>query len=333
MLKVDGLKVSFFTYAGEVKAVDDISFEVNMGETFAIVGESGCGKSVTSLSIMRLLPKSGKIVSGSIFFNGEDLIKKSEQQMQAIRGKQIAMISQDPMTSLNPVMTIGYQIMEIILKHEKVSKADARKKALEMLKLVGIPDAENRLNCYPHQFSGGMRQRVMIAMALCCNPKLLIADEPTTALDVTIQAQIMELLKDLKSKVKTSIILITHDLGIVAGLANKVMVMYAGKIVEIADTEEIYYNPRHPYTWGLLNSVPRLDYKEKKRLVSIEGQPPDLLKPPSGCAFHPRCAYAMKICLKQQPELMDLGKGHKAACWLNHPLAPKVNIGGRENIV
>lgn len=332
MLKVDGLKVSFFTYAGEVKAVDDISFEVNEGETFAIVGESGCGKSVTSLSIMRLLSKPGKIVSGSIVFNGEDLVKKSEQQMQAIRGKQIAMISQDPMTSLNPVMTIGHQIMEILLKHEKVSKIDARKKAVEMLKLVGIPEPEGRLNCYPHQFSGGMRQRVMIAMALCCNPKLLIADEPTTALDVTIQAQIMELLKDLKTKVNTSIVLITHDLGIVAGLADKVMVMYAGKIVEMANTEEIYYNPRHPYTWGLLNSVPRLDYKEKKKLVSIDGQPPDLLKPPNGCAFHPRCNHVMKICLKQQPKLMDVGNGHKAACWLNHSLAPKVDIGGR-NIV
>jgi len=332
LLKVDGLKVSFFTYAGEVKAVDDISFEVNEGETFAIVGESGCGKSVTSLSIMRLLSKPGKIVSGSIVFNGEDLVKKSEQQMQAIRGKQIAMISQDPMTSLNPVMTIGHQIMEILLKHEKVSKIDARKKAVEMLKLVGIPEPEGRLNCYPHQFSGGMRQRVMIAMALCCNPKLLIADEPTTALDVTIQAQIMELLKDLKTKVNTSIVLITHDLGIVAGLADKVMVMYAGKIVEMANTEEIYYNPRHPYTWGLLNSVPRLDYKEKKKLVSIDGQPPDLLKPPNGCAFHPRCNHVMKICLKQQPKLMDVGNGHKAACWLNHSLAPKVDIGGR-NIV
>ncbi|MBO8128630.1 MAG: ABC transporter ATP-binding protein [Peptococcaceae bacterium] len=323
LLQVRGLKISFFTYAGEVKAVDGVDFEVGSGEAVGIVGESGCGKSVTALSVMRLIPKPGEIIDGSIIFDGENLLTKTEKAMEAIRGKDIAMIFQDPMTSLNPVLTIGYQLTEAILRHEKMEKRQAREKAIEMLRLVGIPNAEERLSQYPHQFSGGMRQRVMIAMALCCNPRLLIADEPTTALDVTIQAQIIELLKELRSKLNTSIVLITHDLGVVAGLADRVIVMYAGKIVEVGKIKDIYYNARHPYTWGLLKSVPRLDYKEKRRLVPIVGQPPDLLDPPKGCAFYPRCPHVMRICLKEKPELTELGPEHKVACWLAHPAAPK----------
>ncbi len=323
LLEVRGLKTSFFTYAGEVKAVDDVDFEVWPGEAVGIVGESGCGKSVTSLSIMRLIPKTGRITAGSILFNGVDLLKLSSREMQRIRGKEIAMIFQDPMTSLNPVLTIGYQLTESIRRHQRVSKREAREKAVEMLNLVGIPNPADRLSQYPHEFSGGMRQRVMIAMALSCNPKLLIADEPTTALDVTIQAQIIELLKDLRSRFSMSIILITHDLGVVAGLADRVVVMYGGKIVESGNIKDIYYRAKHPYTWGLLKSVPRLDAREKKRLVPITGQPPDLLEPPGGCAFNPRCRYAMRICLDRRPGFTDLGNGHKAACWLLHPEAPK----------
>lgn len=324
LLEVKDLAVSFFTYAGEVQALRKVSFHVSKGEVVAIVGESGCGKSVTAQSIMRLIPvPPGKIISGSVLLNGENLLNKSERQMERIRGNSIAMIFQDPMTSLNPVLTIGGQIMEGLRHHQGMSKTEARGKAIEMLRLVGIPSPEKRLSQYPHEFSGGMRQRVMIAMALACNPQLLIADEPTTALDVTIQAQIMELMKDLNQKLSTSIILITHDLGVVAGLAQRVLVMYAGKIIEQGSVKDLYQKPRHPYTWGLLKSVPRLDAAEKKRLVPIWGQPPDLLAPPNGCAFYPRCDYAMDVCTRYEPEITTVGQGHQVACWLTHPLASK----------
>jgi len=322
LLQVRDLKTSFFTYAGEVKAVDGVSFDLGRGEVVAIVGESGCGKSVTALSIMRLISDPGRIVSGSIIFDGEDLVQKSEEEMQAIRGNEISMIFQDPMTSLNPVLSIGTQIMEVLRIHQKMSPREARERAVEMLSLVGIPNADRRLSQYPHQFSGGMRQRVMIAMALACNPKLLIADEPTTALDVTVQAQIMELMKELKDKFDTSIMLITHDLGVVAGMASRVLVMYAGKIIEEGTVRDIYYNPQHPYTWSLLRSVPRLDAASKKRLLPIHGQPPDLLDPPKGCRFNPRCDYALKICLQEEPEYTYVNGGHKVACWRQHPEAP-----------
>ncbi len=325
LLEVKNLKTSFFTYAGEVKAIDDVSFTVNSGEAVAIVGESGCGKSVTSLSIMRLLSNPGKIVNGSIRFNGKELVTLSDNEMRSIRGNEIGMIFQDPMTSLNPVLTVKQQLTEGLRLHKGLSAEAATTKALELMRLVGIPSPENRLNQYPHQFSGGMRQRVMIAMALSCEPKLLIADEPTTALDVTIQAQILEIMKDLKQKVNTSIILITHDLGVVAGLCQKVIVMYAGKIVESGALNDIFYQPQHPYTWGLLKSVPRLDEAEKQKLVPIYGQPPDLLAPPSGCRFRPRCDYAMQICEQEQPLYFHAGADHQAACWLMHEGAPKVN--------
>ncbi|GAW92864.1 ABC transporter ATP-binding protein [Calderihabitans maritimus] len=331
-LRVENLRTSFFTYAGEVKAVDGVNFELGKGEAMAIVGESGCGKSVTALSIMRLVPEPGKIVGGSILFEGEDLVRKSEREMQAIRGNEISMIFQDPMTSLNPVLTVGLQITEALKRHQGLSGEQARKRAIEMLELVGIPNPERRIKQYPHQFSGGMRQRVMIAMALSCNPKLLIADEPTTALDVTIQAQIIELMRELKDKLGTSILIITHDLGVVAGLASKVIVMYAGKVAEAGSVRDIFHNPQHPYTWGLLKSIPRLDAREKKRLVPIDGQPPDLLAPPKGCSFNPRCEYAMRICLERKPELTECGAGHKAACWLLHPMAARVRRDERRGV-
>jgi len=322
LLQVSDLKTSFFTYAGEVKAVDGVSFDLGRGEVVAIVGESGCGKSVTALSIMRLISDPGRIVSGSIIFAGEDLVQKSEEEMQVIRGKEISMIFQDPMTSLNPVLSIGTQIMEVLRIHQTMSPREARERAVEMPSLVGMPNPDRRLGQYPHQFSGGMRQRVMIAMALACNPKLLIADEPTRALDVTVQAQIMELMKELKDKFDTSIMLITHDLGVVAGMASRVLVMCAGKIIEGGTVRDIYYNPQHPYTWSLLRSVPRLDAASKKRLLPIHGQPPDLLDPPKGCRFNPRCDYALKICLQEEPEYTCVNGGHKVACWRQHPEAP-----------
>lgn len=324
LLEVRDLKTSFFTYNGEVKAVDGVSFYVERGEAIAIVGESGCGKSQTMLSVMRLLQDPGRIVRGEIIFDGEDLVKKSEREMQLIRGNEIAMVFQDPMTSLNPVIAVGRQICEVLELHQGMNHKQARERAIEMLRLVGIPNPEQRVDEYPHQFSGGMRQRAMIAMALACNPKLLIADEPTTALDVTIQAQILELMKELKQKISTSIILITHDLGVVAGMAQRVLVMYAGKIIETAPVRELYENPQHPYTWGLLKSVPRLDAREKRRLVPIEGSPPDLLKPPAGCYFNPRCRYAMKICELEAPPVTTVKDGHQCACWLLDPRAPQV---------
>ncbi|MBB6213954.1 oligopeptide transport system ATP-binding protein [Anaerosolibacter carboniphilus] len=326
MLEVKGLRTSFFTHVGEVKAIRGVSFSLDKGEAIGIVGESGSGKSVTSLSVMGLLQYPGKVIDGEILFKGQDLTKKSDKEMQSIRGNEVAMIFQDPMTSLNPVYTIGDQIMEAIRRHQGLNKEEARKKAIEMLKLVGIPSPEKRVDNYPHEFSGGMRQRAMIAMALSCEPSLLIADEPTTALDVTIQAQILELMKDLKEKINTSIILITHDLGVVADVCSRIVVMYGGLIMEEGTTEEIFYNPKHPYTWGLLKSIPRLDLGGKKRLVPIEGSPPDLLKPPKGCPFAARCPYAMKICMEQLPEFYQVGENHRTLCWLQDENAPQVEV-------
>ncbi|AEE96716.1 ABC transporter ATP-binding protein [Mahella australiensis] len=325
LLDIKDLRVSFYTYAGEVQAVRGVSFYVDKGETLAIVGESGCGKSVTVQTVMGLIPSPpGRVKSGNIIFDNRDITTLNDKQMENIRGSEIGMIFQDPMTSLNPTMTIGRQIAEGLIKHQHMSKNQALQRAIDMLKMVQIPNADNRVNNYPHQFSGGMRQRAMIAIALACNPKLLIADEPTTALDVTIQAQIIDLMKDLQRETGTAIILITHDLGIVADIAQRVMVMYAGEAVEWGSLRDIFYEPRHPYTWGLLQSVPRLDSDEKKPLVPINGTPPDLLAPPPGCAFADRCQYAMRICRQQPPEAMPISGGHYACCWLLHPEAPKV---------
>lgn len=334
LLEVKNLEVSFDTYAGEVKAVRDVSFYLLEGETLAIVGESGCGKSVTARSIMRLNPEPpARFKNGQILFNGEDILEKKEREMRSIRGRKIGMIFQDPMTSLNPTMTIGKQIVEGLRKHQKVSASEAKKIAIEMLKMVQIPNPEQRFGEYPHQFSGGMRQRAMIAVSLVCKPQLLIADEPTTALDVTIQAQILDLMNDLKKQTGTSIILITHDLGVVAQMSDRIVVMYGGKIVETGSTHEIFYNARHPYTWGLLQSVPRVDVnKDTDRLVSIEGTPPDLFDPPKGCPFADRCEYAMTICREEMPPNFDIQQGHLSACWLNHPQAPKVEIPINGNI-
>jgi oligopeptide transport system ATP-binding protein len=323
LLEINNLKTSFFTHVGEVKAVGGVSFYLNKGEALGIVGESGSGKSVTMMSLMRLLTDTGKIIDGEMIFQGKDLVKLSEKDMEMIRGNEIGMIFQDPMTSLNPVFTTGNQIMEPLLKHRGLNKKEAFKRAVQMLSLVGIPSPEKRMKQYPHEFSGGMRQRAMIAMALCCDPKLLIADEPTTALDVTIQAQILELMKDIKEKLNTSIILITHDLGVVADVCARINVMYGGLIAETGSTKELFYNPRHPYTWGLLNSIPNHKNKVREKLKPIEGQPPDLLKPPIGCPFAPRCDYTMKICEERRPPLFQITTGHKAACFLNHPNAPK----------
>ncbi|HHY39118.1 MAG TPA: ABC transporter ATP-binding protein [Clostridia bacterium] len=309
---------------GSSEAVDDVSFSLRPGEAIALVGESGCGKSVTALSIMRLVPPPGRIVEGSIVLAGQNLLDKTEQEMTTYRGRKMAMVFQDPMTSLNPVLTVGAQIREVIEHHQGLRGSLALTKVEEMLRLVGIPNPERRLKQYPHEFSGGMRQRVMIAMALACDPELLILDEPTTALDVTIQAQILDLVKKLKQKLDTSVVLITHDLGVVAGLAERVMVMYAGKIVESGTVTDIFGNPRHPYTWGLLNSVPRLDATVKKRLVPIHGQPPDLLKPPTGCPFHPRCKYVMKVCIEDFPPQFEVNPGHTASCWLLDERAPQI---------
>jgi oligopeptide transport system ATP-binding protein len=324
ILEVKDLHISFHTFGGEVKAIRGVDFDLFKGETLAIVGESGSGKSVTTKTIMRLLPPgNSEIKSGQILFGGKDLTKQSDGQMQKIRGKDISMIFQDPMTSLNPTMKIGKQIIEPILKHQKLSKSEAKQRALDLLRLVGIPQPEVRFEQYPHQFSGGMRQRVVIAIALACNPKVLIADEPTTALDVTIQAQILELMKDLQKKIDTSIIFITHDLGVVANVADRVAVMYGGKIVEIGTVDEIFYNPQHPYTWGLLSSMPDLDIGGSE-LYAIPGTPPDLMNPPKGDAFAPRNEYAMQIDMEEQPPMFKVSDTHYAATWLLHPDAPKV---------
>ncbi|MBV7273046.1 ABC transporter ATP-binding protein [Clostridiaceae bacterium UIB06] len=323
LLQINGLQTSFYTYAGEVKSVRGISLYLNKGEAIGIVGESGSGKSITMMSLMRLLPDNGKIKEGQTLFDGKDLSKANEKEMEKIRGNEIGMIFQDPMTSLNPVFTIGNQLMEPLIKHKKMSKGEAFNKAVEMLRLVGIPSPEKRMKQYPHEFSGGMRQRAMIAMSLVCAPKLLIADEPTTALDVTIQAQILELMKDLKSKIDMSIILITHDLGVVANVCSRIYVMYGGTVVESGASRDIFYNPKHPYTWGLLRSIPNPKEDIKERLKPIEGTPPDLLKPPVGCPFAPRCEHTMKICLTERPQQFEIKDGHYSACWLSHPQAPK----------
>ena len=318
LLDVRNLSVSFRTYLGTIQAVRDVSFSIKKGECIAIVGESGCGKSITAQAIMGLIPHPpGSIDNGQIFFEGEDLLRKPKREMEKVRGKEIGMIFQDPMTSLNPTMRIGNQIMEGLIKHQKLSKEDAKGRAIEILNLVGISDPEKRMAEYPHTFSGGMRQRVVIAIALACNPKLLIADEPTTALDVTIQAQILELMQKIQSKMETSIILITHDLGIVAGMCERVIVMYAGQIVEAGTVDQIYSQPKHPYTQGLLRSVPRLDRDKEQELIPIYGTPPSLLNPPKGCAFSARCNHAMRICQLERPPLEELKKSHLAACWLN----------------
>ncbi|MCR2807453.1 ABC transporter ATP-binding protein [Paenibacillus soyae] len=326
LLEVKNLSVSFDIYAGEVQAIRDISFDVKEGEAVAIVGESGSGKSVTAQSIMRLNPSPpSRIKSGSIKFDGQELLSLSEKEMQSVRGNKIGMIFQDPMTSLNPTLTVGAQIMEGLIKHQNVSKSEARSRAIEMLNLVGIPNPESRIKQYPHQFSGGMRQRVMIAIALACNPSLLIADEPTTALDVTIQAQIMRVMKDLQQKMGTSIILITHDLGVVADVCDRVIVMYAGRIVETGTKWEIFQNPQHPYTRGLLRSLPRLDQRKDEPLIPIPGTPPDLIKPPAGCSFCARCDEAMKVCVDNDPNLHHIkgSESHAAACWMLHPYAKR----------
>ncbi|MDD7495068.1 MAG: ABC transporter ATP-binding protein [Eubacteriales bacterium] len=322
LLSVRDLKTSFFTHVGEVKAVRGISFDVNEGEVLGIVGESGSGKSVTSLSIMGLLQYPGRVVDGEILLNGEDILTYSKDQMRKVRGKEIAMIFQDPMTSLNPVYTIGNQVMEMILEHEKMTKREARARAIEMLKLVGIPAAEKRIDSYPHEFSGGMRQRVMIALALSCNPKLLIADEPTTALDVTIQAQILSLIKSLNKQFGMTTMLITHDLGVVATVCDKVAVMYGGLIMECGTADEIFYHPRHPYTMGLLGSIPHVDGGEKRRLIPIDGTPPDLINPPKGCPFSTRCKYCMNVCTQEQPPYFAEDK-HRTMCWMLDADAPK----------
>ncbi len=325
LLSIDGLKTHFFSPSGVVKAVDGISYDVREGETLAIVGESGCGKSVGALSIMRLVASPpGRIIAGSVVFEGQDLLAISESSMRSIRGNRIAMIFQEPMTSLNPVLTIGKQITESLELHLKMQGAQAQRRAMELLEMVGIPDAPSRLKQYPHQFSGGMRQRVMIAMAMSCNPKLLIADEPTTALDVTIQAQILELIKDLSSQLGTAVIIITHNLGVVARYADRVNVMYAGKIIERGSAIDIYENPHHPYTQGLLESVPRLDENRRQRLESIIGSPPDLMDLPTGCAFRPRCKVAVERCAEETPPLMPVADGHTAACWVTAGAASEV---------
>lgn len=325
VLEVNNLSVSFRTYGGEVQAVRDVNFELHEGETLAIVGESGSGKSVTVQSIMRLLSMPpAEFKSGSILMNGEDIVAKSEKEMEKVRGQEMGMIFQDPMTSLNPTMKVGRQITEGLIKHQKMSKADAHARGVELLKLVGIPNPDKRINQYPHEFSGGMRQRAMIAIALSCNPRILIADEPTTALDVTIQAQILELLRDIQEETKTAIILITHDLGVVANAADRVAVMYGGKIVETGTVDEIFYQPKHPYTWGLLGSMPKLN-DTRKDLQSIPGTPPDLKDPPKGCPFAARCPYAMKVCDTHMPDYQESSDSQKTACWLLDERAPKVN--------
>ena len=335
ILEVNNLNISFDTYAGKVRAIRGVDFDLNKGETLAIVGESGSGKSVTTRTIMRLLSSNANIDEGQILFKGQDIVNKSEKEMQKIRGREIAMIFQDPMTSLDPTMTIGKQVAESLRKHKNVSKKESLKAALDLLNLVGIPDAEKRLKNYPHQFSGGQRQRIVIAIALICNPEILIADEPTTALDVTIQAQILELLKEIQEKIETSIIFITHDLGVVATVADRVAVMYAGKIGEVGTAEEIFYNPQHPYTWGLLGSMPTLE-SENDRLYAIPGSPPDLLDPPKGDAFYPRNEFALKIDAELEPPYFELSDTHKAATWMLAPqetvIAPPAEIQRRWDI-
>ncbi|MGB6406641.1 MAG: ABC transporter ATP-binding protein [Planococcus donghaensis] len=330
LLEVKNLVTSFRTGEGSLQAVRDVSFHVDKGETLCIVGESGCGKSITSLSVMRLLPSNGSIENGEILLNGESLQKLSPEQMRRIRGNKMSMIFQEPMTALNPVLTIGYQLREPLLLHHKLSKKEASKQSIELLRQVGIPNPDKRLNQYPHELSGGMRQRVMIAMALACHPSLLIADEPTTALDVTIQAQILDLIKDLKDKLDMGVLMITHDMGVVAEVADRVMVMYAGKKIEEGPVREIFENPQHPYTIGLLNSVPNVDDPEFE-LEPIPGNMPGLNEEISGCRFHPRCKFTMDKCKIDAPPEFRAGKGHYASCWLADKEAETVD-NNREKI-
>ena len=316
LLDVNELEVSFFTHAGEVKAVRKVSYDLKYGEAMGIVGESGSGKSVSSYALMGIIPEPGKVIGGSINFEDKEIIGLPEAEMQKLRGKDVGMVFQDPMTSLNPVFTVGSQIDESLRKHTDLNKQQRQERIIELFELVGINQPEKRLKQYPHEFSGGMRQRVMIAMALACNPKLLIADEPTTALDVTIQAQIIELLKELKEKINMSIIFITHDLGVISEICDKVAVMYAGNIIERGSIDDIFYNPKHPYTLGLLKSIPKINADDHERLIPIEGNPVDLINPPKGCAFAPRCESCMNICMEQVPPVYSIENQHEASCWL-----------------
>lgn len=326
ILEVKDLSVSFNTYAGEVKAVRGVSFELNRGETLAFVGESGCGKTVTAKSILRLLkPPFAVIKEGSkITCDGKDVLSLNKKELCEFRGNEVSMIFQDPMTSLNPTMTVGKQIMESLRIHRHLDKKQAREEAIKMLKMVNIPSPEKRIDSYPHEMSGGMRQRVMIAMALACSPKILIADEPTTALDVTIQAQIMDLMRELKEKMNTAIILVTHDLGVVANFADRIQVMYAGQVVERGTAREIFYDSKHPYTWALLSSVPKLAKESKQELYALKGTPPDLILPLNHCPFASRCEYCMPICKEKNPLETTITDTHRVSCWLQHPNAPKV---------
>ena len=325
ILEVRGLKTSFYTHLGEVQSVRDVDFDLYKGEVLGVVGESGSGKSVTCSSVMRLLQHPGKIKEGKVLFKGEDLVPKTEKEMRKIQGNEISMIFQDPMSALNPVYTIGNQMTEVIRNHKKVSQKEAQEIAVKMLTLVGIPSPEERMKNYPHEFSGGMRQRAVIAMALSCDPELIIADEPTTALDVTIQAQILELMKDIQSRLNSSIIFITHDLGVIAQLCTRVIVMYGGMVMEEGTVEELFYDAKNPYTMGLLNSVPNPKSDEKERLEPIPGTPPDLLNPPKGCAFCNRCKFAMKKCLEEIPPMYEVTPTHKSRCHLLNPAAPVVD--------
>ena len=330
ILQVKNLHVSFKTYAGISKAVRGVDFHLNKGEILAIVGESGCGKTVTSKAILGILPKDnttiGENEKSQIIFEGEDILKKTEKDMAKIRGSKISMIFQDPMTSLNPTMKIGDQIAESILLHNDITKQDAYKRAIKMLELVKIPNAHQRMKQYPFEFSGGMRQRAMIAIALACNPKILIADEPTTALDVTIQAQIMDLIQELQKELNMSVILVTHDLGVVASVADRIQVMYAGKVVERGTVKEIFYHATHPYTRALLKSVPKITNENKETLYSLKGTPPDLINPPQGCSFSPRCEYGMRICRQKYPKTEQLSETQESSCWLHHPKADRSGL-------
>jgi oligopeptide transport system ATP-binding protein len=333
ILDVRNLQVAFRSSSGSVQAVRDVSFELRRGETLAIVGESGSGKTVAAKSLVRLLPEANSVVGGGpVLLEGRDILEFSDKEMRGIRGPKISMVFQDPMTSLNPTMKVGPQITESLKRHLGLKGKQARERALELLKLVGLPNPEARLKQYPHQFSGGQRQRVVIAIALACDPEILIADEPTTALDVTIQAQILDLLRDLQQRFGMSIILITHDLGVVANAAHRVAVMYSGKVVESGTVREIFYEPKHPYTWGLISSIPQPNASRDEELVPIPGSPPDPLDPPQGCPFAARCPYAMKVCVSEMPDYTKFSDEHQAACWLHHEMAPKVEppagVGG-----
>lgn len=325
LLQINDLHFSFKTYGGVVKAVRGVSFEVNKGETLGIVGESGCGKSVTAQCIIRLNPEPpGFFEAGEIIYKGQDLTKLTKKQIKEYQGSEIGFIFQDPMTSLNPTMRVGKQIEENLIRNKVVSRSKVKEETIELLKMVGIPNPEKRYSQYPHEFSGGMKQRVMIAIAIACRPSLLIADEPTTSLDVTIEAQILELIQSLQNEMNTSVIMITHDLGVISAICHRVAVMYGGVIVESGTVEDIFYRPRHPYTWGLLKSIPLPGMKKDKKLTSIKGTPPDLFSPPQGCPFAARCKYAMKICNLEFPQETQLSEQHQVCCWLEHPMAPEI---------